>query len=245
MNSESCQPSPVASRSASYADGLGLGLGEGRYAGGMRASMHSIGAMRARWRGAALLPPAVLAVHQLRYALAYGTGYGSELTTRGDSYTEWLIPLGAVLLGLVLGALLGRAAEAWRTGVTGRSSRMTWRTTWCALTLTLVLCFCAQEWLELLLEPGHAGSFTGILGSGGWTALPAAAAVAALLVTLIRGAQIALSAIVRRSRARRGERARGRDGVRPSSPRRLSFAPATPLASCCAGRAPPPAATSA
>ncbi|MGO9820582.1 MAG: hypothetical protein ACLPTJ_08020 [Solirubrobacteraceae bacterium] len=32
-----------------------------------------------RWSGAALLPPAAFAVHQLRFVLAFGSGAGAEL----------------------------------------------------------------------------------------------------------------------------------------------------------------------
>jgi hypothetical protein len=205
--------------------------------------MRRLGTMRARWRGAALLPVAVLMVHQLRYVLAFGSHYERELSSRGDSYTAWLTPVCGVLLALVLGAVVGRVAEACRTGLAGRSPRLTWRALWCALTLTLVVCFCVQEWLEILLEPSHAGTLTGIFASGGWTALPAAAAVAAVLVTLVRGARVALAAIARWSRAPRDGRG---GGIAPRRPRGLQvLVLTTPLARCCAGRAPPRMATSA
>ena len=200
--------------------------------------------MRARWRGAALLPVAVLTVHQLRYVLAFGSHYERELSSRGDSYIGWLTPACVLLLALVLGALVGRVAEAWRTGVAGRPQRLTWRALWCALTLTLVVCFCVQEWLEILLEPSHAGTLTGIFAAGGWTALPAAVAVAALLVTLVRGAQVAFAAIARWSRGRR-RRLRGGAIARPRGRCLRTTAPITPLARCCAGRAPPLMATPA
>lgn len=199
--------------------------------------------MRARWRAAALLPAAALAVHQLRYVLAYGGDYARELSSRGDSYTEWLVPVCGALLALGLGVVVGRAAEAWRTGAAGRSRRLTWRALWCALTLTLVVCFCVQEWLEILLDPGHAGTFTGIFASGGWTALPAAAAIAAVSATVVRGARVALAAIARRSRACSQPRGQGASPGRPRG--HVAFVPMTPLAACSAGRAPPWMATSA
>jgi hypothetical protein len=205
--------------------------------------MRRLGTMRARWRGAALMPVAVMAVHQLRYVLAFGSDFERELFSRGDAYTGWLTPVCGVLLALVLGALVGRVAEACRTGVAGHSPRLTWRALWCALTLTLVVCFCVQEWLELLLDPSHAGTLAGIFAAGGWTALPAAAAVAALLVTLLRGARVALAAIARWRRAHRDGRGGGIAARRLRGLHVLVLA--TPLSRCCAGRAPPRMATSA
>jgi hypothetical protein len=125
----------------------------------------------------------------------------------------------------------------------GRSPRLTWRALWCALTLTLLVCFCVQEWLEILLEPSHAGTLAGVFAAGGWTALPAAAAVAALLVTVLRGARVALAAIARWRRAHRDSRGDSIASRRPRGLRVLVLA--TPLSRCCAGRAPPRMATSA
>ena len=40
----------------------------------------------------ALLPPAALLVHQLRFMLAFGSSAGAELQRTGHSYLNWVVP---------------------------------------------------------------------------------------------------------------------------------------------------------
>lgn len=207
--------------------------------------MKRLAAIPARWRGAAFLPAAVMAVHQLRYLLAYGSHYRQVLVSHGDGYVDWLTPVCVALLALLIGGALGRAAEAWRSGVSRTSRRLSWPALWCAIAVALVVCFCAQEWLELLLEPGRGGGLLTIFGSGGWWALPVAVAVAALLALLLRGTDAALAVIARwgGSRRRIARLTPGGLADRFGAPRRVVSTPA--LASCCAGRAPPRGAMTA
>ncbi len=200
--------------------------------------------MRARprravgWRGPALLPAATLAVHELRYLLAFGRGASRELTDRGDTYLGWLAPLCVILLAIPLGALAGRLAAAWQGRPAGRGHGGRGRLIqWLTLALVLVGCFCAQEVLEQLLEPRHPLGLAGIFGDGGWWAVPAALGVAAALTLVLVGTQAAIAGLARR-RSRPG-------GARPAIVRRRRprglprLVPVAPLAAGAAGRAPP------
>ncbi len=196
------------------------------------------GRWAAGWRGAALLPAATLAVHELRYLLAFGRGASRELTDRGDTYLGWLAPLCVVLLAIPLGALAGRLAAAWQGRPAGRGRGGRGRLVeWLALAFVLVGCFCAQEVLEQLLEPRHPLGLTGIFGDGGWWAVPAALGVAAVLTLLIVGTQAAIAGLARRRSRPVGPR---RASVVRRRPRGLPrLVPVTPLAGGAAGRAPP------
>jgi hypothetical protein len=190
----------------------------------------------ARWRGAALLPLGTLAVHQLRYLLAYGPHAGRELVSHGDTYIHSVLPACLGLLLLPAGALLGHLAQAWRRGQ-ARDPGLSPRQLWAVATGLLIACFCAQEILEMLLETGHPAGLAGIFGSGGWWALPASAAVGALITLLVAGARAVVGVVARvRARALSAGRAAMATAPRPSVPPALRRAP---LAACCAGRAPP------
>jgi hypothetical protein len=77
----------------------------------------------------------------------------------------------------------------------------------------------------------------GIFGSGGWWALPASAAVGALITLLVAGARAVVGVVARlRARALSTGRAAMPTSPRSSGPPALRRAP---LAACCAGRAPP------
>jgi hypothetical protein len=77
----------------------------------------------------------------------------------------------------------------------------------------------------------------GIFGSGGWWALPASAAVAALVTLLVAGAR-AVVGVVARLRARPLSAGRAAMATPPRLSRPATLRPA-PLAACHAGRAPP------
>lgn len=193
----------------------------------------------ARWRGAALLPLGTLAVHQLRYLLAYGPHANQELVSHGDTYIHSLLPACLGLLLLPAGALLGHLAQAWRGGHT-HDRGLSRRQLWTVATTLLIACFCAQEIVEMLLETGHPAGLAGIFGSGGWWALPASAAVGGLVTLLVSGARAVVGVVARlRARTPSGGRAAIATAPRPSSP---ATPRPTPLAACRAGRAPPAAA---
>jgi hypothetical protein len=190
------------------------------------------------WRGAALVPAATLAVHELRYLLAFGGGASHELAERGDTYFGWLAPLCVLILAVPLGAVAGRLSAASQ----GRSSGRTrgWRgrlVQWLGLGLVLLGCFCFQEVVEQLVEPQHPLGLNGIFGDGGLWAVPAAFGLAAALTLLMAGTQAVVSGIARRRmRPVVAPRATACVVQLPSVPFLVA---AAPLAGGAAGRAPP------
>jgi len=189
--------------------------------------------------GLLLVPAAAFLVHQLRYSLAYGTRANSELAAQGHSYLNSLVPWFVLALGLGFTLFVRRVARTLRTGETGRlapGSRLTlWATSWAGL----VGIYVVQESLEGLLAAGHPGGVGGVVGHGGWWAIPAAAAVALGVVLLLGVARTVL-----RIAARRAPRPLW---PRPASlrvPAGVAAAVSSPLASAAAGRAPPFASTS-
>jgi hypothetical protein len=180
-----------------------------------------------------VFPAAVLAVHQLRYLLAFGSDAGSELSAQGDRYVATAAVVAGVLLFVSLTVGLMRLVAASRGRALMAARAPLWLL-WLALTLLLVVGFCALEALEMALEPHHAAGLTGMFGHGGFWSLPAAAFVGAVMALLVHGGR-ALLGIAARHRCGRVTRSTG------SWPARAPVgAPACgPMASCAAGRAPP------
>ncbi len=57
---------------------------------------------------------------------------------------------------------------------------------WALVSLVLLGLYCAQELTEGAVAAGHAGGLTGVLGSGGWLAVPLAIAVGGVLTLFLR-----------------------------------------------------------
>ncbi len=189
-------------------------------------------------RGAALMPVAALAVHQLRYKLAFGGGSSHMLAVQGHAYLAGLAPWIVLLAGLSIGASLGRLACRWARARSGSvaSSRAGLRV-WLLAALALVAIYTGQELLEGLLATGHPGGLAGIFGDGGWWAVPAALVVGGVLALALRGAQAV-------ERALAGVRLTAGAPVRAAAEIvRRGVAPClracAPLAREAAGRAPP------
>jgi len=138
-------------------------------------------------RGAALLPAAALAVHQLRYALAHGDGAGQALAAEGHAYLSSAAPWLVLLATLSLGASLGRLAQRWSAHPT-QTPRSTARV-WLLASLALVATYAGQELIEGALAPGHAAGLAGVFGAGGWWALPVSVALGGLLALVLRGTE--------------------------------------------------------
>src|SRR5262249_23740641 len=124
------------------------------------------------------MPAAALAVHQLRYLLAFGSDGSRELAETGHSYLHSVAPWVVLLLSLVMGAFVGRAGSAgrWGDGGPNRGQRAGLNV-WLLATAALVLIYIGQEFLEGLFANGHPAGLQGIFGDGGLWALPAAAAI--------------------------------------------------------------------
>ena len=193
--------------------------------------------MRVRSTGPLLVPAAALAVHQARYTLAYGSRANAELAAQGHSYLSSVVPWTVLAIGVAATAFLRRVARAARTGETGKPSARSTLGLWGLTTVGLFAIYAVQETLEGMVVSGHPGGVAGVVGHGGWWALPAAAVAALLVVALLRfGSAIVRLAADLGSSFRLAPRAL----VLPF-PLSARLALLAPLAREAAGRAPPSA----
>jgi hypothetical protein len=140
-----------------------------------------------RLRLAGLLAGGAFALHQLRYLLGYGDHSHGALAGQGHAYMTLLAPLVAV-------ALIVSVADFWARLVDARARRRAAAAPgllplWGAASACLVAAYGVQETLEGALVPGHPAGLAGVLGHGGWAALPLAAAIALVIALVVRGAQ--------------------------------------------------------
>jgi hypothetical protein len=170
----------------------------------------------------ALVPAGALAVHQLRYWLAFGSNATAELQAQGHSYLHSLVPWVVVLVAVSAGVFLRALGRA----LGGRCSlpryTLSFAALWLACAACLVAIYVCQEFLEGLFATGHPGGLVGIFGYGGWWSVPAALAVGLVLAAFFHGAQWVLREIAQRrgrpivSRRRRAASPRAtRDFVMP------------------------------
>ena len=140
-----------------------------------------------RFRLAALLAAGALAVHELRYALAYGPDADHASGQQGHAYLSVLVPL-VVLAALFAAAhALARVARGQNGGErTRRLARL-----WLVCAATLAVAYCGQELLEGWLTSGHPAGVAGVLGHGGWIGLTVAPLVGGLIALALRGAAAA------------------------------------------------------
>jgi hypothetical protein len=200
-----------------------------------------VGGMRQRRRqqlGAALFPLGAFAVHQLRYALAFGADASRELADQGHAYLHELTPWIVLAVALGVGGLIARLARAWRTGESDRGNGRRLVVLWGLAASGLFSIYVGQEFLEGLLAGGHPQGLAGILGDGGLWALPASSAVGGLLALVVRGGRALVACVARVGR--------GRPPVAPARAPKRTVRPASatlprlaPLAGASAGRAPP------
>ena len=187
-------------------------------------------------RSAALIALAALAVHQLRYLLAYGSDAHTELLRQGHAYLFQSLP---VLIGFGLSAIAAGLVRAVLRGPAGTaiaSHRL------CALlyATSIAAVFAAQETAEGLLFAGHASGIAAVFAAGGWLVLPLAMLFGALCAAL-DGGLAKLESLVARAESRL---------PRPRAPRRhraTGSRTAVPLASLPLAfglaRRPPPLAS--
>jgi len=188
------------------------------------------------WVTAALLLAGALGVHELRYLLAFGGAAESALADHGHGYLTVLTPLLGTLaaLGLAVGLVRAAAAPSVRSATFVRVRRL-----WPAASAALLAIYVSQELLEGLLAPGHPSGWAGVVGSGGWLAVPLALAFGGVVALGLR--------VVRAARAAQPLRlAVARLVPPPPTPRVVTAAPAVAgwrsgrlLADHLAGRAPP------
>jgi hypothetical protein len=210
-----------------------------------------------RLRAAALMPAAVLTVHQLRFVLAFGGSSGEELEKEGHQYLSALAAPIAMAVAIVVGLFFARLASAWRDGVgdgvatsaaaggdpASRRSGLRDPASWrgflrlaLMIAASLLVLYSCQELLEGMLSHGHPEGFDGVFGDGGWWALPLSFVCGLAIAAALRGARAAIRWVV--SRRRRPTTLHGRPTPAPR-PRRLTLPRPVPLAGAAAGRAPP------
>lgn len=181
---------------------------------------------------AALLPPAALAVHELRYRLAFGDETGSAVAAHGHGHLAIIAPIVALLCAAGCARLLLCVAR----GATDVAPRVALPRMWAACAVALLAVYGGQELLEGALSPGHAAGLDAILAGRGWLALP---------LCILVG--FALAGVLRLARVVAERRARRHAAVRPAVARaawqparsRVVLPCACPLARRLAGRAPP------
>lgn len=189
-----------------------------------------------RLKAAALLFAGSLAVHELRYLVAYGAGADRAESTQGHAYLALLAPAVAAGAVLALAAWVLRLAAARATAGTDPPVPG-FRRLWAGASGLLAALYAMQETVEGLVSPGHPSGMPGVLGHGGWTALVIAMAVGAVLALALRAARVTLAP---------PGRAATRPRLAPPAPSFLVPTPVAlarldPLASFLAGRGPPPA----
>ena len=136
-------------------------------------------------RAGALIATAALALHQLRYAIGYGLG--SPAAKTGHGYLPVAGALAIALLALAMLHLLARA-----TGAQGPDPRMPrFRRTWLAVSAILLAVFVGQELVEGLLTGGLG--VAGLVAHAGWSAVPLALTLGALVAAALRGAEHVLA----------------------------------------------------
>ena len=185
----------------------------------------------------ALMPPAALAVHQLRYWLAFGSQAGVELERQGHSYLHSVVPWIVLLIALALGAFLRALGQAFGGRRSVRHYGASFASLWLLCAASLVAIYMTQEFLEGLFATGHPGGLVGIFGYGGWWSIPAAAAVGLVLAAAFQGARWVLREVFERYGRHRAQPQR--PVLTLSAPRGLLLPRLAPLALGWSGRGPP------
>jgi hypothetical protein len=187
-----------------------------------------------------LLPAATVAVHQLRYLLAYGPNAGRQLIAQGDAYVESLLP-GLVLLMAVCAA--AGLLQLWRVSRGSGAARPAghvrlWRL-WAIASAALLAAYVGQEALEVMLGSARASVIAQAFGDGGWWAGPAALAIGLGWALLARGAKVVLALAARRAAIRRCSSRELAPALARSRRVAVLAPPSCPLSRRLAGRAPP------
>jgi hypothetical protein len=186
-------------------------------------------------RAIALLATGSIIVHELRYAVAYGSNAGAALAEQGHSYMPAVESLALVLLAIALGRFCISLVRA-RSGTVPEERPPTFGRLWLAASASLTAVYTFQEGFEGEFAPGHPGGLIGVFGHGGWTALIFSLLVGATIALLTRVAHHAIELVARSaSRSQAGRSAPGLEPAFWAPPRRRLDV----LALHLAGRAPP------
>ena len=158
-------------------------------------------------RAAALICVAALCLHELRFLAGYGRHADEALSAQGHAYLPFAGALAAGLLALAAGRLARGLLRARRTGA-AEAEPPRFRVAWAGASSCLLAIYVSQELLEGVLSAGHPEGIAGVLGNGGWVAVPLAVLLGALVALLLRGAGAVVAAAARSARRARLPRAR-------------------------------------
>jgi hypothetical protein len=139
-------------------------------------------------RLAALMGAGTFAVHQARYALGYRDEASGALAAQGHAYLIAAGPLLAGAVMLVVAELIRRTARGGAGAPAPRFKRL-----WACASLGLFVTYAVQESVEGALAAHHPAGGAGVLGHGGWLALPLAILVGLAIALAMRGASAATS----------------------------------------------------
>jgi len=185
------------------------------------------------------MPLAALAVHELRYLLAFGGQAGQELGAQGHAYLTSVTPTIVLVAALAFGCFVARFARAWQgEGTVEDPPSHPLLRVWLLSATGLLLIYICQETLEGFFATGHPEGLAGVFGDGGWWSGPAALFVGALIALLLRSADAAIS-FVAHVRGHRRELALPRPAQRRARPPLVLLPRVSPLARSLAGRGPP------
>ncbi len=186
---------------------------------------------------AAVVPAAAIAVHQLRYWLAFGSSAGVELQRQGHSYLHSVAPWIVVALAWAVGAFLSALGRAMNGHTSAPRYGLSLLALWLICAASLVTIYSGQEFLEGLLATGHPAGLVGIFGYGGWWAIPAALCVGLVVAALLHGARWVLREVA--ARHARTAPAPTFPGLALPRPADISLPRLAPLALGWCGRGPP------
>lgn len=136
-----------------------------------------------------VMPAATLAVHQLRYWLAFGSRAGAELEIQGHTYLHSAVPWVVVPLAIAVGLFLSALGRALGGECSVSRYAVSFLALWLVCAAALVAVYAAQEFLEGLFATGHPAGLVGIFGYGGWWSIPSALAVGLVLAAVFHGAR--------------------------------------------------------
>jgi hypothetical protein len=185
---------------------------------------------------AAVVPAGALAVHQLRFLLAFGAGANAQLARQGHSYLHSLVPWIVLLLGVGVGAFLRALGRALGGHRSVPCYTLSLAALWVACAAGLLAIYVSQELLEGLFATGHPAGLAGIFGYGGWWSIPATACVGLVLAAMFYGTSWVLDEVAKRHSTVARPRRRPAASPRPADLRLPRLAP---LAGGWSGRGPP------
>jgi hypothetical protein len=183
-----------------------------------------------------VVPAGALAVHELRFLLAFGTGANAQLARQGHSYLHSLVPWIVLLLGAAVGGFLRALGRALGGHRSVPRYTLSLAALWAACSACLLAIYVSQELLEGLFATGHPAGLAGIVGYGGWWSIPAAACVGLVLAAMFHGTSWVLDEVAKRHAIIARLPRRPAASPRPAD---LLLPRLAPLAGGWSGRGPP------